>query len=292
MEMTTTELFAWKPLYIIPVGDIQLGADGVDVEALKEDIKRGMDLHNAGEQVRFIGLGDYVDADSPSGRQKTKAAGFYDSHMAALDEVAEIRIGELLRYFRKTTGLWLGIHHGHHYHDFGDGTITDTRLAGHLGAKYLKTTAITRIRFQRTGRSGSGGSTITTDVYSQHGSGGGQTQAAPINRLERLSGGIDADLYLTNHSARRGVVPRDKLFMSNSGKLRAKTIQMMMTGGYMKAYSEGAGRIEAGYVEKAGMTPTSIGGGIAKLIPVRKTPRNPDTGKQEEILSVKIEVTV
>lgn len=291
MEMTTTELFAWKPLYIIPIGDIQLGADGVDTDTLKEDIKRGVDLHNDGQQVRFIGLGDYVDADSPSGRQKTKAGGFYDSHMAALDEVAEIRISELLRFFRKTEGLWLGIHHGHHYHDFGDGTITDTRLAGHLGAKYLKTTAITRVRFRRAGTTGSG-STVSSDIYSQHGAGGGQTQAAPINRLERLSGGIDADLYLTNHSARRGVVPRDKLFMNNTGRLNSKTIQMMMTGGYMKAYSEGAGRLEAGYVEKAGMTPTSIGGGIVKMIPTRKVAMNKETGKKEESISVKIEVTV
>ena len=175
MEVQTTDYFKWKPLYIVPIGDIQLGASGINIDQLRADIKRGVDLHKAGEQVRFIGLGDYVDVDSPTGRAKVKAAGFYDSHMAALDEVAETRLGELIRYFRDTHGLWLGMHHGHHLHDFGDGTTTDTRLAGALGAPYFKTTALTRVRFQR-----SGAASVTGDIFSWHGTGSGQTQAAPV----------------------------------------------------------------------------------------------------------------
>jgi len=265
LEVTTTEYFKWKPLYIIPIGDIQLGASGVDIESLRRDIKRGVDLHKAGEQVRFIGLGDYVDVDSPSGRQKERSAGFYDSHVAALDEVGEMRIAELLRYFRDTHGLWLGLHHGHHYRDFGDGTTTDTRLAGALGAKYLKTTAFTRVRF----RWNNTGGVVSYDIYSWHGAGSGQTQSAPINKLEKISGAISADLYLISHFARPGVIPRDRLYLSKDGHLRSKKIYMVATGGYMKAYDQDSGRIEAGYVEKAGMTPVAIGGTIIKITPAR-----------------------
>ena len=285
MEVQTTDYFKWKPLYIVPIGDIQLGASGINVDQLRADIKRGVDLHKAGEQVRFIGLGDYVDVDSPSGRQKRAAAGFYDSHMAALDEVAETRLGELLRYFRETHGLWLGMHHGNHYPDFGDGTITDTRLAGALGAPYLKTSALTRVRFQRAGTS-----SVAGDIYSWHGAGSGQTQVAPINKLEKISGFVDADLYLISHFARRSVAPRDKVYMNHQGILASKTLYMIATGGYMKAYDEGAGRIEAGYVEKAGMSAVTMGGVIIKWTPMRA--RETANGKRIDRLWIKQEVVV
>ena len=285
MEVQITDYFKWKPRYIIPIGDIQLGASGINIDALRADIKRGVDLHKAGEQVRFIGLGDYVDVDSPSGRQKRAAAGFYDSHMAALDEVAETRLGELLRYFRETHGLWLGLHPGHHYHDFGDGTITDTRLAGALGAPSLKTSALTRVRFQRAGTS-----SVSSVIYSWHGAGSGQTQSAPLNKLEKISGHTEADLYLISHFARRGVIPRDKTYMNQQGKLADRTIHMIATGGYMKAYDEGAGRIEAGYVEKAGMSPVTMGGVIIKMTPMRA--RDTVDGNRIDRLWIKQEVVV
>lgn len=285
MEVQITEYFKWKPLYIVPIGDIQLGASGINVEALKADIKRGMDLHKAGEQVRFIGLGDYVDVDSPSGRAKVRSAGFYDSHLAALDEAAEGVLGELMRYFRQTHGLWLGMHHGHHYHDFGDGTTTDTRLAGQLGAPYIKTSALTRVRFKRHGTSA-----VSGVIFSWHGAGSGQTQAAPINKLEKLSGWIEADLYLISHFSRRSVAPRDKVYMNHHNKLAGRTVYMIATGGYMKAYDEGAGRIEAGYVEKAGMSAVTMGGTIVKWTPMRE--RDTVGGKRVDRLWIKQEVVV
>ena len=285
MEVTTTDYFKWKPLYVIPVGDIQLGAGGVDIDSLRRDIKRGVDLTKAGEQVAFIGLGDYVDVASPSGRQKVRNADFYDSVIEALDDDAQRRIEELGRYFRYTNGQWLGLLEGHHYWDFGDGTTTDTRLAGSLGAPFLGTMAFVRVRFKRPGTTAS----VSHTTFAWHGHGSGQTQAAPISKLEKISGGIEADLYLINHYARRGAVPRDKLYLSNDGHIRSKTIQMVATGGYMKSSEQGSskqGRPQGSYVEKAGMTPTAIGGTIIKITPVRTTIKGVET------LSTKTEVTV
>ena len=63
MEINILKPLPWKETFLVPIGDIQLGAGGVDLDTLRADVKRGMDL-----DAWFIGLGDYVDVASPSGR--------------------------------------------------------------------------------------------------------------------------------------------------------------------------------------------------------------------------------
>lgn len=263
MEVSTTPYLPWETTYLAPLGDIQLGAQGVDLSALQRDIDRGLE-HNAW----WLGAGDYLDVASPSNREKIKSAAFYDSVFDALAASSDRYLAKLQDILEPTRGRWLGLVQGHHYFDYHDGTTTDTRLAEWLGCPFLGDAAFVRMRWE------DGTRKVTKDIFLTHGTGSGQTQAAPISKLEKVSGGIDADLYLINHYARRGDVPRDKIYLDNRSHVRSRTIHMTATGGYMKAYNEGnkrEGRPQGTYVEKALMTPTTMGGVLVKMTPFRRT---------------------
>lgn len=268
----------WKESFLVPIGDIQLGAGGVDLSVLEADVKRGLDLG-----ATFIGLGDFTDVESPSGRDKMKSAKFYDSIVNMLNRGCDQHIAELMKILEPTRGKWLGFLQGHHYHDYEDGSTSDTRLAALLDAPFMGDSALIRPRWTR------GKSVRSLDIYATHGTGSGQTQAAPLAKLERFAGGVHADLYLINHYARRGVVPADVLSLNQAGLIESKTIYYMATGGYMKAYEQGSkaqGRPQGSYVEKGMMKPVSIGGGVVRFTPTRTT----KGGEDRAWVDIRIEV--
>ena len=261
MEALTKRL-PFTETNIVPVGDIQYGGMGVDMSTLQKDIKRGMD-----NDAWFIGLGDFADVESPSGRSKLKAAGLYESVMTALDRQCQGHIDDLMDVLAPTRGRWLAFNHGHHYHDFRDGTTSDTRLAELLGSPFTGTSFLYRLEFQR-----QSSSVADYVIYGTHGTGSGQTQAAPLSKLEKLSGGIDADLYLINHYARKGAVPADKIGLDKQGRIRHRTQHYVATGGYMTGYTQGSkidGLPRGSYVEEGMMKPTTMGGVIINLKPTR-----------------------
>ena len=278
MEALTTRM-PWETTYIVPIGDIQYGGMGVDISTLERDVKRGL-AHNAW----FTGLGDFTDVESPSGRAKLKAAGLYESVMIALDKQTMSHIDDLMDILGPTRGRWLSFCHGHHYHDYRDGTTTDTRLAKLLGAPYTGTSYLHKLQFQR-----GNASVVDYVMYGTHGVGSGITQSAPLNKLERLSGGIEADIYLINHYARKGAVPADRLYLDRRGDIAHRRVHYVATGGYMTGYTQGSkiDRVARGsYVEEAMMKPTTMGGVLITIEPERTT-RN-----YVEHLGLEVTVTV
>ena len=263
---TSTDL-PWGEQIIMPLGDIQYGAEGVMMKQFRRDVEWGIE-HGA----YFIGMGDYVDVASPSNREKIKAAGFYDSVTAALEDSAERHFDEFMHAIRGTEGRWLGLHEGHHFWEFNDGTTTDTRLAQALGAPFLGTCALSRIRMKQ-----SNGRSLTMDIWSHHGSGSGVLLTSPLNKLEKISGSFDADLFLINHFQRKGAVPKDWLYVDRRGQLKHKMKYLVATGGYMRGYTQGSkqGRVARGsYVERGMLSPANLGGVKIFLTPNRKGSRS------------------
>src|SRR5688572_14554853 len=100
----------------------------------------------------FIGMGDYVDAFSPSNRQRIRSAALYDTAQSMIDQKAESLVTELYEEALKPSkGRWLGLLEGHHYHQFSAGMTTDMLLADMLGTKHLGTAAYVRMVFKRGG---------------------------------------------------------------------------------------------------------------------------------------------
>ena len=263
MEIITAE-YQNGLVTIAPIGDLQLGASS----ASTEHFKRHIDYVLKQDNPKFIGMGDSVDVASPSNRAKLRSAGLYDSVEEALVDSAERSIEQVKKLLEPTKGLWLGMLEGHHFFEFQDGSTTDTRLCEWLDTPFLGTSAFVQIPI------GVGESTSykMCTIFCHHGEGSGIRVSAPINKLEGLISGFEADIYLIGHMSKKVAAPVDQLYTKRGGKLGHKTKLLVGTGGFSQGYTQGskslAGNARGSYVEKGMMKPVALGAPVitAELI--------------------------
>ena len=263
-----------EPILLMPVGDIQWAGveNQVAMRMLRDHIQWGVD-HNA----YFLGMGDYIDYMSPSGREAYKGAKKYDSTLSVNDRAALMLVDELYdRALAPSKGRWLGLLEGHHFHETTDGLTTDMYLADKLGAEFLGSSAYVRLRFSYVRGKGESPHVKYGDVliWCHHGVGTGQTSAAVLNKLLKMSTGFDADIYLMAHLHRKVAEPIDYTFpvyfADGETRLAHRTRIMACTGSFLKGYVEGnvIGRIKRGtYVEQKMLTPVALGGVVVTIKP-------------------------
>lgn len=254
----------WQETLIMPVGDVQLGAEGCDEDRFQRHVQWGVE-HDA----YFLGMGDYVDVASPSNRTALRTAKLYDSVHNKLEEAAERDVQRFKELVLGSEGRWLGMLQGHHYYEFQDGTTSDTRLAGALGAPFLGDCAFVRLLFKRATTS------LSCTLWCHHGVGFGMGASAPLNKLQAIMPFFDADIYLMGHMHKVVGAPLDQLYMTRGAKaqLRHKTKLVAGTGSFLRGYTEGsakAGHAAGGYVEKAMLPPVALGGVVITVTPVHK----------------------
>ena len=251
----------WQKIVIMPIGDIQLGSDGADIKRLKSHIQYGLD-----RGAFFYGTGDYTDFLSPSNRRYLKNAGLYDTATELIERWHREHLEQLKDILRPTIGMWMGLHEGHHYFEYGDGTTSDTDLCQFLQAPFLGTAAVTRLRFKDESKH-------VTDclIWGHHGEGGGMD---PLRKLMSVAPGFpQVDIFIQGHNTQIDVRPKDTIwFYGDTGKLRMreKTQMFVAAGGFMKGYTQGsrtAGRAAGSYVEHGMMRPTAIGGPVIEVEP-------------------------
>ena len=256
IEGLTKKSLPFEETLVIPLGDIQLqqNRDAVDIKGLKRAVDFGV-AHNAW----FLGMGDYIDLESPSNRRALMQSGVYDSVVDALDAKAEELEDELKDILAPTVGRWLGLLEGHHYHVHQDGTTSDTRLAHFLKAPFLGTSAYVNLSFT------SNKHTIHHNIWCHHGRAGGKLLSTPLNQLEQLTKGFDADTYLVghHHKAVHGVSSRVyPLFVGRTEPtLHHKDIHLACTGSFLKGYVERHkvdGRSSGLYAERGMMNPLAL----------------------------------
>jgi len=251
---------------IVPVGDIQWHGDaaGVALGMLKRHIEWGV-KHDA----LFLGMGDYIDAWSPSNRQRLRSAALYDTAQAIIDQKAEELVEEIYeKALKPSKGRWLGMLEGHHYHQFRAGMTTDMLLADKLGAKFLGTSGYVRLLFSR------GVSRGQVLVWCHHGAGGGQSPAAVLNKLRAMATQFEGDVFLMGHLPKKCNEPIDRLMpmFPHKGEpfLIHRTKILSGTGGFMKSWVVGARQgivPRGGYGEAAMYTPAALGGVVVKVRP-------------------------
>lgn len=274
-------------ILIMPIGDIQWYGEkkGIALGMLRRAIEWGV-KHNAW----FLGMGDYVDAFSPSNRQRLRGAALYDTAQAIVDSRAEQLVHEIFEEALKpSVGRWLGLLEGHHYHQFSAGMTTDMILADKLKTRHLGTSAYVRLRFQRGGVKDPTSQQVL--IWCHHGAGAGQTPAAILNKLRGISTQFAGDIYLMGHLPRKTTDVIDRLEpvwpAAGAGEpyLVHRTKVLASTGGYMKTWEPGSrqGLVpRGGYGEAAMYTPAALGGVLVKVRPRWKTEEQPD-GKRREI---------
>ena len=264
VETSQSLTLPWQETLVMPVGDLHYLLNGGEtaVEMLKRHLAWGM-KYNA----YFLGMGDYLDVASPSNRRVLKASKLYEGVVDTLEAGVRKQVDELEKILEPTKGRWLGLLEGHHFYEFDDGTTSDTILAERLGTTFLGTCAFVRLRFKRTITSN-----ITCTIWCHHGVGGGQKQAAPLNKLENLVPYFDADIYLMAHQHKKPGTPIDQTYLDRKGNISHRTRILACTGSFYRAYQQGsksrAGNPRGGYVEQRLLNPSALGGVLLKIRPV------------------------
>jgi hypothetical protein len=253
---------------IMPIGDVQLDPKrrGRQRRAHTEKLRRAVEWGIANDCI-FAGIGDMVDAISPSNRQSLRTSKVYDAWRDGMEEQGFEAIDELCELFKGTEGRWLGMVSGHHYWPFEDGQTTDQKLADAMGCDFLGDQGYVRVNL-----SGSKLRRIPTFKLSiWHGEGSGVTAAAPLNKLEKQVAGREADVFMMGHFHRAAGVKIPKLDMvggelGGTPRLVERNRLLLATGSFMRSYQQGSkveGRSGGSYVEKAGMPPAALGTVVA-----------------------------
>lgn len=253
----------WAETIVMPLGDLQYGSEGSDLDLFKKYIDWGV-AHDA----YYILMGDLVDVLSPSGRTKVKSANFYDSVEAAISEIVTQHEDKVIGLLKPTRGRVLGVLRGHHYTSHLDSTESDTRIAQALEAPFLGDCGMIRLKFQHDTSKAS----PSIVIWCHHGHGSGQLASSPLNKLEKLTAYFEADIYMIAHFSRQGILPIQRLYMSGRRplKLRHRTKLLVATGAYVRGYTQGSkkGNLPSGsYIEKGLMSPTAIGSPFITLTP-------------------------
>ena len=262
----------WEEMRVMFIGDIQWAgkkAHGSALSKLKENIAEGLE-----RGAYFVGMGDYIDFLSPSNRQRLRAAALYDTAEDVIDEKSMELVHELFDLALKPTiGRWLGLVEGHHFSQLKTGDTTDMRLADMLKAPFLGTCGLLHLVFNRLHTN----SKLSVNLWVHHGHGNGATSYYPLARLERFAAdqeGVDA--FAIGHTTKLGVIRKNRMGYTWQGKARGtayhRTVYLISTGGYSRAYAEGSkqGRVpRGGYAEQQMLSPATIGSPTLIIRPVR-----------------------
>ena len=225
----------YEEVQVMPIGDVQLGARGTDIDRLKKQIAWANEqTANGGPPVYFVGMGDYVDVMSPSNREAWRSARLYDSVRTAMEEKATELEEEFLKLVAGTEGRWLGLLHGHHYFEHDDGTTSDTRIAQRLKAPYLGSCAFVSLSFKSEPPLAR---TLRCVLWVHHGAGSGLTPQAPLNRLVTVMQYFEADVYLIGHQC----VPLTTRILTRNG---FKSYNQLVLGEDVLAFNTESGRNE------------------------------------------------
>jgi len=268
MEILEFPPLAWKPTLLVPIADVQYGAQGCWTDGFKRWLAAVFEEAEKRElALYFIGGGDYVDMLSPSNRKKWAAAELYDIAVDSMAEMAERHIEGFLELVKGTEDKWIGMLEGHHYFEFEDGTTSDTRLCAALGAPFLGDCAQIHLHF------GGGpykmlGKRATVRIWTHHGVGSG----SPVAKLEHQAGKCDADLLLMGHTPTIETKKIPYLYTTEESPpdFRCRNRHLVGTGGWLRGYTKGSrrsGRAQGNYVEQGMLLPAPLGGVRIYLTP-------------------------
>lgn len=242
---------AGVPITIIPFGDVHRDAP---LHAKEEWQKFLAYARGLGENVYFLGLGDYVDSASTSERDCLVGAKLHESTRNDLDELARAKVSLLAKELAFMKGRLIGLMNGNHYYQFPDGTNTDNKLCDKLGCKYLGCSTFIRLTFEYSGVR------LAHDIWAHHGAGAARLPGGSINRVEQMREVAEADTYIMGHDHARMVVPahpRFSLRYTTKGgtALVARQSHLVRSGSFLKSYEDG----QVSYNSDAARGPRSLG---------------------------------
>ena len=277
------------------LADLQIGSESCNEKL----IKRRVEEICSDPHAMVVIAGDIEDNDRPSTRAM-RAKTFADrpevlsndakKHLSWIDH----EVLPILKPLTKMPIGIIGVVAGHHWTQLTPDMNSVQYICNRLSAMgknkvpYLGImSSWIYLRFRGKGKLN--GHAATRLIHLQHGTGGGQTLASALTRLERTAQGFPADVYIRAHDCKLigaktvEVFPKDT---EGEPELLSKDIVLLNVGAATRGYNLTLGPID--YVEQEMMRPTAMGWGCVHF-DVRRAYKDEDSKRGALHVETKLE---
>lgn len=274
---------AWNQVFEIPftktpyefhlhgLCDIQAGSQSTSLNVVKRWIKEIIDDP---VDSGIIIPGDIEDEDRPSTRERRRSA-FSDRPEVAYRDAAKHRawidqdVVPLLLPLQKTKYGIMGVLAGHHW------TVLSpvlnsvqyicqelTRLSGKQVHYLGEMTSWMDLRFRHKNAA------VRQLIHVQHGTGGGQSKSAPLNKLDRAAQGFDGNVFIRAHDCQLVATKNIHLYPKETKpgdepEILERVDALLNLGSATKGYEIGKG--SPSYIEQEVYRPVAMGWGTVKF---------------------------
>lgn len=249
-------------------GDLQYGSDGFNEDAWAQFEQEFKETKNAWA----LGLGDYGDWLRPTMRTRLyQSLAGDDSARQQLDDMVRKFQEKIFKKMQFMEGKIIGLHSGHHEHEFASGGNSTQRLASGLRAPYLGWTASTRLCFQKKRNHDPLRTDHVYSIISTHGSSNSKhtTGVARAFEMSHVDSWV-ANHYVMGHACKSSSwYPGERNVVRLSGPAGVDSFppRCMLVGGFCEGYTDGW---SSSYVEKAGLKPQPISWGVIRFKSVER----------------------
>lgn len=259
--------YSGDPTYTIAfTGDTHIGTMHHDRKHWLRDVA----TINDDDNCLWLHLGDAVEAITPSDKKRWAGNEIDQKFTTRLDDLPQAQMECFEQDVWDISDKCIGLVQGNHeqkYAQYHYGNLT-RRACDALHVPYLSDTALVRLTFRRLDEDGNRNRSHVVTLYVQHGSGGGATTGAKVNRIENLPAGFSADIFAWGHVHKRVVWPFVQLSIPSNGKLQLVERELwgVLSGSYLKSYQEGA----SSYGQRAAYRPVSLGCAYVRIRPLMR----------------------
>ena len=244
MKVIKHDLGNLDEIHILPLADTHIGDINSDFKKLKEQLDWVMAAEN-----RFVILnGDLCDM-----AVRASIGDIYSQSLMPMQALAQC-----VAIFGPVAKRVLSVQPGNHELRVwkSDGIDLTALMCKELGIfdRYSNASSLIFARFGKLGRSegGNHGRPACYTIFCEHGSGGGRTEGAKVNRLVQMASIIDADIYVHSHT-HTPIVTKNSYFRVSAANSSVRKVDRLFvnTSSFLE-YGNG------GYGELQGFKPNSL----------------------------------
>jgi len=212
-------------------------------------------------------MGDYNDLASTSERHILRDPNLHEATKLDLEGLYRKQTEVFADEISFMKGRLIGLIEGNHYAELPSGITTTQLMAEKLKCRYLGVSAFIRLILRR-----NKSNSHQMDIWAHHGLGGGRTQGASINKLEKMIKMARADVYLMGHDHKKHVAMQSQLELrkvKGGVELSNKKIILARTGSFLKGYEPD----KPSYISDGCYSPSDLGAVTIHVKPRRTNKR-------------------